>query len=361
MNLSKFRNSRLAIPVCLLILIFISACEHRPLEIPYFYDNMFVKVYIDENIRNVTYGFYDESKKKPEYSSPQALRVVFYDETGGGLVTERYLHECGRDEDGYYIQGYMSVPNGRYNIMAYNFDTKEASIKHDNTYYGTTAYTRPLTENEENRIFSSRGDLKGEEPICQQPDHLFVARIENAEVSMPEYWEKPDTLKTNEGTAPVAKSIVKTYYMQFNVKGVEHVRSAVALISGMAGSKKMHSDEMVTDDVASIYFGLSNGKDNTRRTTDDMAVAYASFNTFGKLPHTEGYIDITFEFKTVYNTVQTETFRVTDMFETEEVKEKQWIIIDKVIEIVPPEGTQSGGGMAPGVNDWIEIEGGITI
>ena len=48
------------------------------------------------------------------------------------------------------------------------------------------------------------------------------------------------------------------------------------------------------------------------------------------------------------------------MFETEQVKEKQWIIIEKIIEIIPPEGSE-GGGMTPGVNDWEEIEGSITI
>ena len=42
-------------------------------------------------------------------------------------------------------------------------------------------------------------------------------------------------------------------------------------------------------------------------------------------------------------------------------KENQWIIIDKVIDIVPPEGADTSGGMAPGVNNWEEIEGSITI
>ena len=90
-------------------------------------------------------------------------------------------------------------------------------------------------------------------------------------------------------------------------------------------------------------------------------VGYSTFNTFGKLPDVEGYIEITFEFHTTDNRVQTETIRVTDMFETEQVKEKQWIIIDKVIEIIPPEGEETKGGMSPGVNDWVQIEGEITI
>ena len=52
---------------------------------------------------------------------------------------------------------------------------------------------------------------------------------------------------------------------------------------------------------------------------------------------------------------------ITDIFETEMAKENQWIIIDKVVEIIPPEGADTGGGLAPGVSEWEQIEGSITI
>ena len=348
-----FRN------LCLMLALLVYAgCEHRPLEDMIGGENLFLRVYIDENIRNVTYGFYDEAKDKPEYSSPEILRVVMCDENDGKVITERYIRDCGRDSLGYYIQGRINAPNGRYNMLAYNFDTKEIYIRNEKSYPLMTAYTEPLSESEANRFFASRGDDATN--ICRQPDHLFVAKVEGVEIDKPIYYEAPDTIKNNTGTYPVAETIVKTYYLQFNIKGVEHVRSAVALISGMAGSKNMHSNEMVKDDVASIFFSLNNGKDKAR-TSDEIAVAYASFNTFGKLPHTEGYLDVTFEFKTIYNTVQTETFRITDIFETEMAKENQWIIIDKVVEIVPPEDAETSGGMSPGVNDWEQIEGSITI
>ena len=356
----SLKNNSMAAIALYLLLLLCSACEHRPLEDMYWNEDLFVRIYFNEEIRNVSFGFYDESKKKPEYSSPQIMRILFYEEESGKLVTERYLHDCGKDLNGYYIQGLVSVPYGRYNVLAYNIDAEETNIKYDNTYDKATAYTDPLSEEEESRIFSSRGDATGEEVICRQPGHLFVTKIEGVEVFLPPNWEKPDTLKT-EGEFPTAETIVKTYYFQFNVKGVEHVRSAVALITGMAGSKNMHLDEMIMDDEASIYFGLNNGKEMKRNSTEESSVAYATFNTFGKLPHTEGYIDITFEFKTIYETVQTETFHVTDMFETQQVKDRQWIIIDKVIEIAPPEGGGSGGGMTPGVHDWEQIEGNITI
>lgn len=347
----------------LMTLLLCWGCEHRPLQEAYWSDNLFVRVYFNEEIRNVSYGFYDETKKKPEYSSPEGIRVAMCDEVTGEVVAERFLHNCGEDENGHYIDGYLTVPNGRYNMLAYNFDTRNTEVKNTDSYSKMAAYTNPLTESEANRFFSSRGDQIENLIICRQPDHLFVTTVEGVEVNTPEYWEKPDTLKTATGIFPTAETVVSTYYFQFNVKGVEYVRSAVALISGMAGSKTLHNNKMVENDVVSIYFGLNNGKEKNRATgeIEETAVAYATFNTFGKLPHVEGYIDITFEFNTIYNTVQTETFRVTDIFETDEVKEKQWIIIDKVIEIIPPEGVETGGGMTPGVNNWEEIESYITI
>lgn len=357
MNLKRLWLQSILLCLCFWGIFVCTGCEHRPLEMRQYEENIFVRVYYDENIRNVSFGFYDESKKKPEYSSPKMMRVAFFDNVSDKLVSERYMYDCGRDERGYYIQGKMNLPNGKYNMLAYNFDTKEIETRNNYSYYAMSAYTNALSESEANRFFSSRGDDATN--ICRQPDHLFVAKVEEINIDKPIYYEAPDTIKNNTGTYPVAETIVKTYYLQFNIKGVEHVRSAVALVSGMAGSKNMHSNEMVKDDVASIYFNLNNGKDKAR-TSDDIAVAYASFNTFGKLPHTEGYLDVTFEFKTIYNTVQTETFRITDIFETEMAKENQWIIIDKVIEIIPPEGSDTGG-MTPGVTDWEQIEGSITI
>lgn len=357
MNGNRFTACLLSTFTMLAATLLCSSCEHRPLEEMDLYKSHFLRVYIDEEIRNVTFGFYDESKRRPEYSSPELLKVVVCDEVSGSKQSEHFLYDSGKDERGYYIQGSIGIPDGTYNILAYNFDTKDTQIKRESSYTSMTAYTEPLTEKEASRLFASRGDYTN---ICRQPDHLFVARLEGVKTSRPDFLEKPDTLKDDRGEHPVAESIVKTYYLQFNVKGVEYVRSAVALISGMAGSKTMHDDRMVEEDVSSIYFNLNNGKEKNR-TSNDVAVAYASFNTFGKLPDVEGYLDITFEFNTVYNTVQTETVRVTDIFETEMAKEKQWILIDKTIEIIPPEDADTGGGMAPGVNEWEEKEGSITI
>ena len=361
MSCKKFVCRAFVLCVSFLALLLGWGCEHRSLESMDLNENTFVRVYFNENIRNVNFGFYDETKKKPEYSSPQMMRVVFCDEASGKVVTERYLHDCGRDERGYYIQGLLNVPVGRYKMMAYNFDTQYIKIRNANDYSTMTAYTKPLTSEEVNRVFDSRGELN-DEVICKQPDHLFVATVEGVDISS-EYKSVPDTIMTEQKKYPTAETIVKTYYLQISVVGVEFVRSAVALLSGMSGSKTMYDGKMVADDVTSVYFGLNNGMEKNRTTGEGTfaTVGYSTFNTFGKLPTEENDLEITFEFNTIYNTVHKETIRITDMFDTPEVRDNQWIIIDKVINIIPPDDVDVGGGMSPGVSDWDEIEGTITI
>ena len=347
--------------VVLTILFIGTGCEHRLLTLPESGTKVFVKVYFNENIRNVSYGFYNEQVQKPEYYSPEVMRVAFFDEFNNELVTERYLYDYGQDNGGHYIQGYVNVPEGRYNMVAYNMDTYDTKITFEKFYTMMTAYTDELSESQSSQIFKARDyDYISRSPICIQPDHLFVSNVDGVEILPADLPKTPDTIKTQEGKIPMAETLVKTYYMQINVQGVQYVQSAVALLTGMAGSKTLHDGEMIMDDEKSIFFSLQNGVEK-RSVSEESTIAYATFNTFGKLPHTEGYIEISFEFNTIYNTVQTETIKVTDMFETPMVKDNQWIIIDKVIEIKLPEGTEPGGGMQPGVRDWETIEGIITI
>lgn len=332
------------------------SCEHRELTEPI--RKHFVRIYLDEHLRNVNYGFYDESKGKPEYRTPRMMRVALHNPTSGALMSEEYLYETGSDAKGNYVQGFLSGDPGVYNLMAYNFDTESAHIKNPNSFRTMEVYTNPINEAEKAKLESVRAN--GNEPtevIRYEPDHVFVSTIENIELK-----DVPgvDTLKTHKGTYPTATSVVKTYYMQVNVKGVEYVKSAVALISGMAGSTRLHDRTLMADNVATVYFPLRNGY-TKNRAAEEVTVAYAYFNTLGKLQDVEGYIDITFEFKTRNNTVQTETIRVTDMFNTPMVRDNQWIIIDKTIEITPPEDEDMDGGMRPGIDDWEQIESGFTI
>lgn len=342
----------------LVFLLSLSSCEHRPLvelnELHY------VRIYLDERLRNVNFGFYDETKEKPEYSTPNAMRVALFDPITGNMVTERYLRDRGVDEKGVYFHGLIPASDGKYNLMAYSFGTSALRVKDEKFYFGIKAYTSPVSDLIKDRLVSSRSgtyeDYIEEEDILYEPEHFFVTNTENVCIGLT---DKVDTLRNHDGSDFMANSIVKTYYIQVNVKGVKYVNSAVALITGMAGSVTLHNKELDSGNPASIYFSMKNDV-KKMRNNDDIAVVYATFNTFGKLQDREGFIYITFEFNTVWGNVQTETIRVTDMFETQEVKEKQWIIIDKLIEI-QPDDEEFSGSTDPGVNQWGEIRGDITI
>ena len=340
----------------ILAMLILCACEHR--ELVEITDSHYVRIYLDEQLRNVNYGFYDETKEKPEYKTPRGMHVLLCDPQSGKVVGERYLQNKGSDEQGNYIHGTIVAKAGTYNLLAYNYDTEATHILHKDSYHRMEVYTNPVSESIRSRLQSVRsgeGTRVGE--VRYEPDHVFVASMEGIHID-----ETPevDTLFTPEGTYPIAQSVTKTYYMQVNIKGVEYVRSASALITGMSGSIRLHDRSMVPDMESSIYFNLQNGYSESRGG-EQIAVAYASFSTFGKLPETEGYIEITFEFNTTDGSVQTETFHVTELFDTPDVKDHQWIIIDKTIEIVPPEDSSNGGGMTPGVTQWEQIEGSFTI
>ena len=49
------------------LLMLLTACEHRELSDPNL--GHYLRIYLDEDIKNVTCGFYDESLKRPEYPS----------------------------------------------------------------------------------------------------------------------------------------------------------------------------------------------------------------------------------------------------------------------------------------------------
>ena len=54
---------------------------------------------------------------------------------------------------------------------------------------------------------------------------------------------------------------------------------------------------------------------------------------------------------------------MTPIFETEDARERHWLLIDEVWEIPAPENPDDGkeGGFSPSVDDWDDIEEIIPI
>lgn len=128
--------------VCLMLLF--TACEHRELSDPN--TGHYLRIYLDENIKNVTCGFYDESLKHPEYKRPHVMRVVLADPASGRVVSERFFQSQGEDERGYYIDGHIGAEAGTYNLLVYNFGSAVTHIRNEQSYFDMQAYTNPVRD-----------------------------------------------------------------------------------------------------------------------------------------------------------------------------------------------------------------------
>lgn len=333
----------------------LASCEHRPLEDPL--NRHFIRVYFDEHIKNVTYGFYDESRQETDYTTPEVLRYAFYNPLTGRQEYQGYLQSTGSDARGNYVEGYVPVVEGEYNLLINKFDTRSTHLKDEYVYNDALVYTKPVSEHIMHSLSSVRGisdsDVPVTDVILNEPDHYFVASEDSMLIRKT---LALDTLRNAEGDHFTARSVVKTYYLQINVKGAEYVASASGYLTGLAGSVYLAGQRLNEEDESSIYFQL---KSNHTTQRSDVSQAYCTFNTFGKIPSADTRLVVVFEFKTKYGTTQVEKIELNDLFETDMVKIEQWIIIDKVIEITPdPNDT---GGMQPLVGNWGQVEGDITI
>lgn len=344
--------------VILLFAVLLTACERRPLVD---LSNVhYVRVYIDEEIKNVTTGFYNENYARPEYESPYVLRITLADPQSGEVKAERYLKDVREDERGTYYEGYIIANPGTYTLMAYNFDTRVTRIDKPENHKEAKAYTSTIPSHLKTKLHS-QAVKSGNEKIVFDPDHLFVSNCGKTVIN---YSEDLDTLKAADGDWLCAKSLVKSYYLQVRIKGMQYVSSAVSLLSGMSGSAWLQSEEADMGDASTVYFEMIPGETPStglsKAPADEEVILYTTFSTFGKIPEKENDLQMTFDFMTVYGKPYTETLNITDIFYTEDAIEHQWLLIDHLIEIPePPE--QSGGGLSPSVGTFDEIHTEIII
>lgn len=332
------------------MMLVLFSCEHRPLED--ISNTHYIRVYIDELIRNVTFGFYNEDRLKPEYERLKVLRAVLCDETSGAVVAEHFLQRSGMDENGFYLDGYMIAPPGNYKLMVYNMGTSAVIIGNDMFWGGMYAYTNTVAE----YLYSGYTHLRERRiggDVKYEPEHLFVVSQEQIVLG---YQNKIDTIRTTDGQWLQAKSIIDTYYIQVRVKGIRHVMAAVSSLNGFSGSKLLCNGQISQKSIT-FYFNMHSAEVEPENNT---AVIYATFNTFGKLPNEKTMYSVTFEFITSDGRSQTETMDITPMFGTEQVIKNKWILIDKEIEIKPPPQVD-GGGFTPSVNEWGNQETEIII
>lgn len=349
--LNVVRNLSYSAALCsLLFMLLMASCEHRPLlELS---ERRFVRVYLDEHIKNVSYGFYDENRQGTDYTTPKVLRIGFYNHLSGRQMYEGYLQKAGSDERGNYVEGFIPAFEGKYSMLVSRFDNTSTYLRNESRYSEAQAYAKSVSDGIIQSLSSLQDASRSEGSILNQPNHFFVKSSETINLHKSAV---VDTLRDDNGDFFTAKSVVKTYYLQVNVKGAEYVSSASGYLTGLAGSVNLANQTLNEEDVSSIFFQLKSDHMSKR---SEVSQAYTTFHTFGKIPSAEGILTVVFEFKTKYGTTQVEKIELGDLFETDMVKNEQWIIIDKIIEIIPD---SQNSGMQPSVGDWGQIDGDITI
>ena len=349
MNLRRFLMVLVGISTLLC-----SSCEHRILTDPT--DVHYVRVYLDENIRNVTYGFYNESHEHPEYKRPLSMLACLEDAQTGEILYEGLLRNQGTDERGYYIEGYIGAQAGDYHLIIYQLGSPITLIKNIGNYFNMQAYTSIVGDRALGAL-SHTSKVLGTDKIMQEPEHIMVSRYNDIHIN---HSERVDTLKTAEGDYFTARTIAKSYYIQLNITGVEWIRSAGAVLSGMAGSNQMHIEDGANenDPVNLFFWMLYNGNHQRSANGESSAILYTTFTTFGKIPDLTSELTLNFEFVKSNGSSQVETIDLTEVFKTPLAVENQWLLLDKVIAITKPIGSE---GMEPEVDGWKDEEADLPM
>ena len=307
-----------------LVLITLTAgsCRRRPL------------VEIDNNVLlNITIG--TDIVNYEVRTPPEMMRAIFFDSKTGDFVSHSFLPHHG---------GYVHLMPGReYDILVYNFDTEATIIDGDYNLNYILAYTNLVPENIKSRLKGRAG--KGEdEMIVYEPDHLFVGKLEDVYVPMRGYGMPAFEIDIH------AETIVQTWIVEIDkVRGAEYVGAVSSVISGLADHNLIGRGEQSYDEATVFFEAASLTKDGH---------FYARFNTFGR--------NALAGRKQVLSLVLTDTGGKSFCFNMD-ISEKfndnplQYILIktdDIVIE--KPEQT-GGGGLAPSVDEWGEINTEIVI
>ena len=349
-NLRHFLDS-LIVCICAAAL---SSCEHRILTDPT--DIHYVRVYIDDQIKNINYGFYNESYERPEYTRPLTMLACLADAQTGEIITESLLNNQGTDNRGYYIHGYIEASAGNYHLLIYQINSPVTLFKNKDDYFNIYAYTNNIGERILGHLTQTSKVLDSEK-IMQEPDHIMVSRCNNIRIN---HSETVDTLKTSDGDFFTARSIAKSYYLQFRITGIQWVKSAAAVLSGLSGSNLLCQENgMNEEDPINLYFSmLYNGNKKRSASGDSAEILYSTFTTFGKIPDLTSELTLNFEFTKSDGSSQVETIDITEVFETPLAIENQWLLLDKEITISKPIGS---GGIDPGVGGWKDEEADLPM
>ena len=329
---------------CFLLLV---SCERRPFLDPD--GDTILKVHLNtDSINNVTCNIYNENLRRPVITSDM-MRVFLYDQSGSSLLTQKFLPEKSIDERGFEtLSGRLPVSQGLYGLLAYNFDVDATHIGDEGNFHTAKAYTDQIPVSLYSR-FGSLADGLGK--VYYQPEHVMVAAQPELRIGA---HHDDMTIEMD------AHTVIQSYYIQIRITGYESMASnaaAQAILSGLSQSVLL-KDGTPAKEPVSVYFELQRGKISKSFDTPQMVLC-AVFNTFGRIDDTPSELQVTFTVLTKDGNTHQKTVDMAPVFETEDARLRNWLLIDEVWEL--PDNIGGSGGFGPMVSDWEDIEEIIPI
>lgn len=281
-----------------------------------------------------------------EVPAPETMRVDLYDVKTGKLKYTDYIEAEG---------GYIHPAPGTYDMVVYNIGTEAVQIRNESDINEIEAYTSEVSaflKGQLAQFFADIAKIKesqerskspADEKVIYEPDHLFVGKAD--EVEIPVIYEGEEREVVIEVDAHPE---VETWKVTVaNVKGLEYVQNVVAVISGQAESHFIGRGEDSGESV-SIYFEKKKDMENK--------VLTGTFNTFGKHPTEKGILSLDINVTDTGGSDHHFHFDVDSQFQD---NPDSHIVIDDPIEIEEPK--VAGGGFAPSVDDWEDVNTDIDL
>lgn len=324
-------------------------CERRPLVDADGVTDLRVRIHT-AGIPNVTTGIYNPALQ-PQQLNPEVMRLLIYDPSGEQLIAQAFTNERSDEEGITVLSRRVPMMEGDYRVLGYNFDLADTKVEGEQQAATLRAYTSEITQQLYAR-FGSRAEEFG--TIYYEPEHLFVAQKPEVHIVSTSELQRVEM---------DAETVVDTYYIQIRIEGMEYLAekaNGLALLSGLAPSLYL-ADESCKEEPSAIYFELVKSTDE-RITEGTKNVLCAHFNTFGKMPDAASELRITLTVLARDGSRHEKVIDMTPIFATEDARERHWLLIDEVWSIPKPDNPDDGGGgFAPSVNDWDDIEEVIPI
>ena len=297
-------------------------------------------VYLDLSLRTelapdqeaaLDFAAHPDLRDKVVGKTPDLVRACFYDVVSHELVAEDFLPAEG---------GFVNLPAGVYDVLAYSLGTEATQVSGTETRGGGYAFTSRTGSRIKMESTSAKSGEEPEEgeddqPVIYEPDHVFSGRIVSAQVPV-----RPDDAQTVVLTAELERVSESWSFEVVNVDGAERIQKVDVYITGQAAGRYLW-DGRTTNHAAALGFPgeVDAAKGQIR----------AVFNTFGKYPQAECDVLANVLVTTTAGARCRFLYDVTEQWLDPDNTARR-LVVEETMEI--PGDDYQGGGFDPVVNDW---------